>query len=39
MPALAEAILFEKNSTLAQYEVGRLTELIDKLSNSISTHD
>ncbi|KAF7352560.1 Zn-dependent exopeptidase [Mycena venus] len=36
LPALQEAIKFEKNSTLAQYEVGRLTELIDKLSKNIA---
>ncbi|KAJ7241891.1 hypothetical protein B0H12DRAFT_1132888 [Mycena haematopus] len=36
LPALQEAIKFEKNSTLAQYEVGRLTELIDKLADNIS---
>ncbi|KAJ6515617.1 hypothetical protein C8R45DRAFT_957123 [Mycena sanguinolenta] len=36
LPALQEAIKFEKNATLAQYEVGRLTELIDKLADNIS---
>ncbi|KAJ7044603.1 Zn-dependent exopeptidase [Mycena alexandri] len=38
LPALAEAIQIEKNATLAQYEVGRLTDLIDKLSNNIRVH-
>ena len=38
LPALSEAIEFEKNSTLAQYEVGRLTDLIDKLADSIRIH-
>ncbi|KAJ7811132.1 Zn-dependent exopeptidase [Mycena olivaceomarginata] len=36
LPALQEAIKYEKNSTLAQYEVGRLTELIDKLASNIA---
>lgn len=31
LPALTEAITFEKNVTLAQYEAGRLQLLIDKL--------
>jgi len=38
MPALAEAITIDKNVTLAQYEVGRLTELIDKLADNIRIH-
>ncbi|KAJ7498665.1 Zn-dependent exopeptidase [Mycena latifolia] len=38
MPALSEAIQFEKNATLAQYEVGRLTDLIDKLADEIRIH-
>ncbi|KAJ7180363.1 Zn-dependent exopeptidase, partial [Mycena crocata] len=38
MPALAEAIQFEKNSTLAQYEVGRLTNLLEKLADDIRIH-
>ncbi|KAJ7780979.1 hypothetical protein B0H16DRAFT_1298508 [Mycena metata] len=38
LPALAEAIQIEKNATLAQYEVGRLTDLIDKLSSNIRVH-
>ncbi|KAJ6490314.1 hypothetical protein C8R47DRAFT_1124198 [Mycena vitilis] len=37
-PALAEAIQYEKNTTLAQYEVGRLTDLLDKLADSIRIH-
>ncbi|KAJ6539630.1 hypothetical protein B0H19DRAFT_1179879 [Mycena capillaripes] len=35
MPALAEAIQLEKNATLAQYEVKRLTDLLDALSDNI----
>ncbi|KAJ7167465.1 hypothetical protein C8R46DRAFT_995586 [Mycena filopes] len=38
LPALAEAIQIEKNATLAQYEVGRLTDLLDKLSDNIRVH-
>ncbi|KAJ7094526.1 Zn-dependent exopeptidase [Mycena belliarum] len=38
MPALSEAIQFEKNATLAQYEVKRLTDLIDKLADEIRVH-
>ncbi|KAJ7129388.1 Zn-dependent exopeptidase [Mycena epipterygia] len=38
MPALTEAIKYEKNTTLAQYEVGRLTDLIDKLADNIRVH-
>ncbi|KAJ6539618.1 hypothetical protein B0H19DRAFT_1179844 [Mycena capillaripes] len=38
MPALSEAIQFEKNATLAQYEVGRLTDLLDALADNIRIH-
>ncbi|KAF7301895.1 Zn-dependent exopeptidase [Mycena indigotica] len=38
LPALAEAIEFEKNKTLAEYEVGRLVDLIDKLADNIRVH-
>ncbi|KAJ7653468.1 Zn-dependent exopeptidase [Mycena rosella] len=38
LPALSEAIQYEKNATLAQYEVGRLTDLIDKLADQIRVH-
>lgn len=31
LPALTEALTVDKNTTLADYEAGRLTELIDKL--------
>ncbi|KAF8195605.1 Zn-dependent exopeptidase [Mycena galopus ATCC 62051] len=36
LPALQEAIKFEQNATLAQYEVKRLTTLIDALADNIS---
>ncbi|EMD40935.1 hypothetical protein CERSUDRAFT_71180 [Gelatoporia subvermispora B] len=35
LPALTEAITYEKNATLAQYETGRLQGLIDKLVKEI----
>jgi len=35
LPALTEAITFEKNVTLAQHEAGRLQLLIDKLTKKI----
>ncbi|KAF7332141.1 Zn-dependent exopeptidase [Mycena kentingensis (nom. inval.)] len=38
LPALSEAIEFEKNGTLAQHEVGRLTALIDALADDIRVH-
>ncbi|KAJ7484085.1 Zn-dependent exopeptidase [Mycena galericulata] len=38
MPALAESIQYAKNATLAQHEVGRLTDLIDKLADNIRVH-
>ncbi|KAJ6628907.1 hypothetical protein B0H10DRAFT_1940270 [Mycena sp. CBHHK59/15] len=38
LPALTEALTFDKNVTLAQYEVGRLTELIDNLADNIRVH-
>ncbi|KAJ6538539.1 Zn-dependent exopeptidase [Mycena vulgaris] len=38
LPALSEAIQYEQNATLAQYEVGRLTDLIDKLADTLRIH-
>ncbi|KAJ7068555.1 hypothetical protein C8F01DRAFT_1227625 [Mycena amicta] len=35
MPALAEAVQYEQNATLVQYEMGRLVELIDELVDNI----
>lgn len=35
LPALTEAITFEANATMAQYEAGRLKSLIDKLAETI----
>jgi N-acetylated-alpha-linked acidic dipeptidase len=35
LPALTEAITFEKNSTLAQYEADRLQSLVDKIVKKI----
>ncbi|KIJ69966.1 hypothetical protein HYDPIDRAFT_78885, partial [Hydnomerulius pinastri MD-312] len=34
LPALTEAILYEKNATLAEYEVTRLTTLLKKLTHN-----
>jgi len=34
-PALTEAITIEKDLKLAEYEVGRLVELINKLAETI----
>jgi len=36
LPALTEAITFEANATLANYEAGRLKELIDQLADNIN---
>jgi len=38
LPALAEAIQYAKNATLAQSEVGRLTDLLDNLADNIRVH-
>ncbi|KAJ7068529.1 hypothetical protein C8F01DRAFT_613374 [Mycena amicta] len=38
LPALAEAIEYDKNATLAKYEVGRLVDLIDTLADNIRVH-
>ncbi|KAK7037544.1 Vacuolar protein sorting-associated protein 70 [Paramarasmius palmivorus] len=35
LPALTEAITFEKNATLAQYEVGRLKDVVDGLTETV----
>ncbi|KAF5364284.1 hypothetical protein D9756_000759 [Leucocoprinus leucothites] len=36
LPALTEAITIEKDTKLANYEAGRLTDLIDKLAETIT---
>jgi len=38
LPALTEALTFDRNETLAQLEVKRLTSLIDKLADNIRVH-
>ena len=35
LPALTEAILYEQNATLVEYEVTRLTTLLTQLAQSI----
>jgi len=37
LPALTEALAIDNNVTLAEYEAGRLTDLIDKLTNRIQS--
>lgn len=35
LPALSEAVLYERNVTLAEYEVARLIDLIRKLAKDL----
>ncbi len=35
LPGLTEALTFEKNATLAEYEVNRLVTLLDQLAEKI----
>ena len=35
LPALTEAITIEKNVTLANYEVSRLTEVVEKIAATL----
>jgi N-acetylated-alpha-linked acidic dipeptidase len=35
LPALTEAITIEKNVTLAKYEIVRLTEVVEKMTDAL----